>query len=146
MKTRGRHSSVSKSVVVAGGFAERPNPPDDLNKRQIEIWREVVSGEDPSFFKTAVSRGLLADYCRRRATCEEITAVLQTTGEGWADDPQALVRYEKLQRMRDRENIATVVLATKLRLTNQSRYMPDSAARMAAKAVAQEDVPCAKRG
>lgn len=146
MKTRGRHSSVAKSVVVAGGFAERPNPPNDLNKRQIELWREVVSGEDPSFFRTAVSRGLLADYCRRRATCEEITAVLQTIGEGWADDPEVMQRYEKLLRMRDRENIATVALATKLRLTNQSRYMPDSAARTAAKAVAQEDVPWAKRG
>jgi hypothetical protein len=40
--------------------------------------------------------------------------------------------------MRDREMIAHVALATKLRLTNQSRYVPDTAARVAAKRTRDE--------
>jgi len=93
----------------------------------------VVAGEDVAFFKTAVTRGLLADYCRRRATGEEISEVIRGLEGGWWDDDEHIRHYDKLLRMRDRENIATVALATKLRLTNQSRYLPDTAARAAAK-------------
>lgn len=145
MKTRGRHSTASKAVVVVGGFVERPKPPSDLTKRQTAIWTAVVAGEEPNFFKTEVSRGLLADYCRRRAAGEEITAVITGFDGDWAADIAATRRYDQLLRMRDRENIAAVVLATKLRLTNQSRYMPETAARAAQKAVAQEDVPWVRR-
>jgi len=145
MKTRGRHSSVSRSVVVSGGFNERAEPPKDLTERQTEIWREVVGGEDPSFFKTAVARGLLADYCRRREAGEEISEVIAAFGKEWALDDGVAKHYDMLLRMRDRENSAAFVLARSLRLTNQSRYVPDTAARVAAKAVAQQDVPWAKR-
>ena len=146
MKTRGRHSSVAKSIVVSGGFNQRAEPPFDLTPRQEAIWREVVAGEDPSFFKTAVAKGLLADYCRRRSSGEEINEVIQRFAADWADDQNMIADYEKLLWMRDRENTATINLATKLRLTNQSRYVPDTAARVARDAVAQQDVPWAKRG
>jgi hypothetical protein len=144
MKTRGRHSSVSRSAVVSGGFNERAEPPKDLTERQNAIWREVVAGEDPSFFRTAVAKGLLADYCRRREAGEAIAEVIKRFSGDWDTDPVAMLRYDRLLRMRDRENNATFVLARALRLTNQSRYVPDTAARVAAKAVAEQDVPWRK--
>src|SRR4029453_7585270 len=102
MKTRGRDSVATRSVI-AGGFAERPEPPKVLNRRQNAIWREVVASEDPNFFDSAVTRGLLADYCQRRAMAEEITKVIGDFPEDWADDPQSVSRREKFLRMRDRE-------------------------------------------
>src|SRR5215467_10090913 len=120
MKTRGRNSSASKAVIV-GGFGERPKPPVGLTKHQRAIWLAVVSSENPDFFKSDVSRALLADYCRRRAACEEISTVIDGFDEGWKADTEALRRYSEMLRMRGREMEATMRVATKLRLTNQSR-------------------------
>jgi len=144
MKTRGRSSAASQSVII-GGFAERPKPPSDLSPRQRAIWREVVDTEDPNFFNTAVLRGLLADYCRRRATAEGITKVIDGSAEVWAADDDSMAKYDALLKMRGREMDAMVRLATQLRLTNQARYVAHVAARAAAKAVKADEVPWAKR-
>ena len=131
----GRISSAARTVI-AGKFGKRPEPPKDLNKRQSEIWREVVASENADFFNTAALRGLLADYCRRRHTSERITAVMEgfdldkLDGSQWAE-------YRDLARLRDMEQKAVIHLATKLRLTNQARYTTLSAA-TAAKRAAKE--------
>ena len=143
MKTRGRNSSAA-ATIVAGNFGERPEPPADLTKRQIAIWREVVASEDPDFFNSAVLRGLLADYCRRRAVCEEITNVIDGFGASWKRGVGDLEEYDLLLRMRDREQKGVIELATKLRLTNQSRWQPQGAARAATKAAAEQDIPWRK--
>lgn len=137
MKTRGRNSAASLSVVVAGGFGNRPNPPPHLTKRQKTIWQDAVAGEDPNFFNTGALRGLLADYCRRRSVSDELTEVIDTLGGVWIDEPEQQQRYDQLLKMRDREMAAVISLATKLRLTNQSRYLADVAARAARKAPKQ---------
>jgi hypothetical protein len=69
---------------------------------------------------------------------EEITAVIADAPEDWMQDEKSVARRDKLLRMRDRETKAVVDLATKLRLTNQSRYVPHAAARAAAKAPKEE--------
>jgi hypothetical protein len=120
-------------VFVAGRFAERPEPPNELTERQKTIWRDVIASEDPNFFNSAVLRGLLGDYCRCRATAEGITAVIEASAKVWMQDSESIASHDQLLRMRDREIKAMVILATKLRLTNQSRYIPQSAARAAAK-------------
>jgi hypothetical protein len=142
MKTRGRNSSASKAIIL-GGFGERPSPPAELTKRQISIWNAVVTSENPDFFKSEVSRALLADYCRRRAACEEISAVIDRFGGDWKGNPEALGRYSQLLQMRGREMEATMRVATKLRLTNQSRYVKESAA-SADKRAARQDIPWRK--
>jgi hypothetical protein len=138
MKTRGRNSAASQ--IIAGGFAERPEPPQSLSSRQKTIWREVVASEDPNFFNSGVLRGLLADYCRSRATAEGITEVIEASADVWMQDSESVGNHERLLRMRDRELKAMVTVATKLRLTNQSRYVPHSAGRAAAKAP-KDDLP-----
>ena len=137
MRTRGRPSSVSKTLV-SGNFGERPEPPNSLTKRQKAIWREVVAAEDPILFNTAVLRGLLADYCRRRATGEEISEVIDGSGAVAQQDDEQLARFDQLLRMRDREMTAVITAATKLRLTNQSRYQPVVAGRAADRGAVQD--------
>ena len=142
MKTRGRDSAAAQSIVV-GGFAQRPDPPDELTARQDAIWREVVASEHPDFFNSAGCRGLLAGYCRSRATCEEISHIIDKSGGVWMLSLDSIDERDMLLRMRDREIKQVVMLATKLRLTNQSRYVTQSAAIRAAK-VPPEDVPWRK--
>jgi hypothetical protein len=115
-------------VVVEGGFARRPEPPQELTERQAAIWRLVTSGEDPAFFATEATRGLLADYCRRRDTADTLSALIDEFKVEWLKSADGTVRYRQLLQMRDVEVRGAVLLATKLRLTNQSRYHHEKAA------------------
>lgn len=136
MKQRGRRSAAAQSVVIAGGFGTRPEPPLDLTARQGEIWREIVSSEDPNFFNTGALRGLLAAYCRHREAYEGISAIINSFDPQWLKANEGAKRYKDLLKMRDLETRGATSLATKLRLTNQSRYNEKTsatAARNAAK-------------
>jgi hypothetical protein len=137
MRTRGRISAVEKATVVEGLFGKRPEPPEELNERQTEIWREVVASENPKFFETAATRGLLADYCRHREAGEKISAAIDLFKVEWLRSAAGLSRYHSLLRARDLETRAAMAAARSLRITNQARYRANAAdviARHAAKA------------
>src|SRR3954469_12170909 len=99
MRQRGRQSAVAKTVVV-GGFGKRPDPPLDLTTRQAEIWREIVSSEDPAFFNTAALRALLAEYCRRRDTGEGLSKIINTCEPKWLKTTDGAKRHRILLAMR----------------------------------------------
>lgn len=131
MIQRGRKSAAVKAVVVDGGFARRPEPPDDLTERQAEIWRLITASEDPDFFATGATRGLLADYCRRREAGENISSIINSFKPEWIKSADGALRYKQLLQMRDGEVRGAASLAVKLRLTNQSRYHHETANRAA---------------
>ena len=106
----------------------RPEAPGDLTPRQMEIWNETVRTEPPNYFASAAQRGILADYCRHRAEAERLAKVIDQFEMEWTQDDEGAKRYELLARLRDRETKASLQHATKLRITNQSRYTPLSAA------------------
>lgn len=122
MRQRGRRSSDAVAVVIDGGFATRPEPPHELTETQADIWRRVTASEDPNFFATEATRGLLADYCRRRDTADSLSALISQFDSDWLKDADGVQRYRQLLQMRDVEVRGATSLATKLRLTNQSRY------------------------
>lgn len=128
MIQRGRKAAMSKpAVVVDGGFDRRPEPPDDLTERQKDIWRTVTASEDPNFFATGATRGLLADYCRRRDAGESVSKVINSFQPDWLKSGEGALRYKQLLQMRDMEVRGAASLAVKLRLTNQSRYHHEKA-------------------
>lgn len=116
-----------------GAFGQRPDPPENLTERQAAIWKEVVASEDPKFFDTGALRGLLADYCRFREAAEQINEAILAFKPSWLKNAAQTRRYQNLLRMRGLEVHNAVTVATKLRLTNQARYVPHTAARAAAK-------------
>lgn len=76
-------------------------------------------------FKTAALQQLLKEYCRHVDTAARLTKrVDRATADG---SNMTLQEVEILLRCRDRETKALADKATKLRLTNQSRYTPASA-------------------
>lgn len=128
MAKRGRPSAAESVVVIEGKFGARPDPAADMTPRQQAIWRETTASEPADFFGTAALRGLLADYCRHREAAENVSGVINSFQPEWLKSADGAKRYHALLKMRDLETRAAAGIATKLRLTNQSRYTPQAAA------------------
>ena len=123
MEKRGRPSTADAAVrVVDGKFGARPNPPDDLTEQEQTIWRDTVASEAVDMFATAATKAILKDYCRHRASCEKLTRVINLFQDDWLRNAAGAKRYRELLKARDGEARAAVGMATKLRITNQSRY------------------------
>jgi hypothetical protein len=131
MNQRGRKSSAALSVVASTKIDGRPPAPSDLTARQREIWDRTVSNESAEVFKTAALQQLLKDYCCHVATSEALTKQINRAIEDGSN--VEIDDLTKLVRLRDCETKASADKATKLRLTNQSRYTPGAAGTAAKK-------------
>jgi len=129
MLKRGR-KSAAELAVIQGSFG-KPEPPDSLTPTQAEIWRKTVASENVEFFRSAAARGLLVDYCRHRDAAENIAGIINSFQPEWMKSAEGCKRYHVLLKMRELETRGAVAMARALRLTNQSRYMPETAARAA---------------
>lgn len=127
MATRGRKSGAALSVVV-GSIDGRPQPPADLTKFQADVWQRTVAAEPMDQFRSAALQQLLKEYARHCEAAHILAEQIEKTKPEWLTTEEGLKRYDKLLLMRDRETKAIGDKATKLRLTNQSRYTPQAAA------------------
>ncbi len=117
--------SAAALSIVAGSIDGRPRAPDDLSMDQQGIWDRTVANEAVDMFRTAALQQLLKEYCRHVDTAARLSIrVDRATDEG---SNLTLQEMDTLLRMRDRETKALSDKATKLRLTNQSRYTPRAA-------------------
>lgn len=125
MGQRGRTSGAALSVVAGTAIDGRPPAPSDLTEFQREVWDRTVGNEAADVFRTAALQQLLKEYCRHVETADRLSKqVDRATGDG---SNLSLQEIDTLLRMRDRETKALADKATKLRLTNQSRYTPGAA-------------------
>lgn len=135
MGERGRKSTAALSVVAGTAIDGRPRAPSDLTEFQQEVWERIVGSEPADFIRSAASQQLLKEYCRHVESAHRVSSMIALI-----EKPNAAVdldEYEKLLRMRDRETKALADKATKLRLTNQSRYTPQAAGTAAKKAATE---------
>jgi hypothetical protein len=135
VKQRGRKSPEAQAAisivptVIDGGFGvARIEPPSGMPEAQAELWREIVKGEPTDFFNTATLRGILQNLCRHQAVTNEMSELIDEFKPEWLNDAKGLRRYEALLKIREKESRAAAQMATKLRLTNQSRYTNRAAA------------------
>jgi hypothetical protein len=135
MGQRGRTSGAALSVVAGTAIDGRPPAPSDLTPFQREVWDRTVANESADTFKTAALQQLLRDYCRHVETAHHLSVQIdKATSGGLNVDIDDLT---KLVRLRDCETKASADKATKLRLTNQSRYTPQAAGTAAKNAAAE---------
>lgn len=125
MGERGRKSTASLSVIP-GGFDQRPAPPSDLTEVEAEVWERTVAHEATDVFGTAALQQMLKDYCRHVIAAERLSLVIEANMRT-TESEVSLKDLDCLLKMRDRETKAVADKATKLRLTNQSRYTPKAA-------------------
>jgi len=123
MEGRGRKSLASVTVLPAP-LAVRLEPPTGLTEAQTVIWRDVV-GTKPADWFTADNAPLLAVYVRAVAMCDLLALGIEAEIAGPNEDGPGL---KGLLDMRDKESKRVTSIATKLRLTNQSRYTPQASA------------------
>ena len=96
-------------------------PPAGLTEDQAEVWRSVVGARSADFFGEDAAP-LLEEYCRVVVMCR-LLAVQIEAGIAGGDAAE----LKALLDMRDKESRRMTSLATKLRITNQSRYTPQAA-------------------
>lgn len=121
-----RKSAAALAVVGGTDIDGRPSPPADLTQFQAEVWVRTVANEGADTFKTAALQQLLKEYCRHVETADRLSKKVDRATDEGSNMP--FQEVESLIRMRARETAALTDKATKLRLTNQSRYTPGAAA------------------
>jgi|SRR5690606_2101386 len=114
--------SGASLTVVPTGLPERLVPPDDLTPDQAARWRAVVDSKPVEWFGPD-SAPLLKEYVRAEAMCDLLAVQIEAAMAG--GEPGEI---KALLDMRDKESKRLTSLATKLRLTQQSRYTPQAAA------------------
>ena len=131
MRQRGRRSATSFEVVRLPPV-ERLPPPASLSTEEAAEWTAVVNRMPADWFSRE-NHALLANYCRHVVEAERLAGMLTTLDAalGWeVDQGRSRVELvcdsaktrERLLRMRDREVRGASSLATRLRLTLQSRH------------------------
>jgi hypothetical protein len=115
-----RKSAAALSVVAPPPGQKRPEPPAELTEEQAVEWRLVVDRLPPDWFP-AETYQLLVAYCRHVVQARVIAELIKDFHKEWLATDEGLHRYDKLTQMADREARAISSLATRMRLSQQSR-------------------------
>lgn len=116
--------SVAALSVVTPLPTSLPPVPDDLTSRaERELWQSVVESKPADWFGPD-SLPVLKEYVRACITCDLLADKVRTAIGG---NDASTVKF--FLDIRDKESRRVASLATKLRLTQQSRYVPHAAGR-----------------
>lgn len=126
METPGRRSTASLSVAAVQSWT-RLEPPESVSEAAAVVWREVVATKPAEWFQ-ADTAPVLEAYCNTIVEYRRVIEALAATG------PSDLQTYRPLVDMAEKLGRAITSMATKMRLTPQSRYTPISAGTAAKKA------------
>ncbi|TIV71449.1 MAG: hypothetical protein E5V89_10100 [Mesorhizobium sp.] len=131
MTKRGRKSTAELSTVATLTRAPvAPDAPYDLSDEAAAVWRGVVDALPSDFFPPE-SFDTLASYCRHVVSARFLARELDRFSAEWLGVDGGIERLNKLLMMRERETRALIAAARALRLTNQSRWRPDQAGKVA---------------
>lgn len=127
MGIRGPKSTTELTTIGATGIAvqRRLDAPGDLTAEQADIWRSVVNANPADLFNPG-SAALLGQLCRHTVAANRLGSWLQQVET--ADGPLDTELWFKLLARQEAESKVIAGLATRLRLTPQSRYTPRAAA------------------
>ena len=116
-----RKSAAALSVVRPSPDV-RPDEPPGLSAEERALWRAVVDSKPADWFGPD-SVPVLKEYVRAAVTCDTLDGMVRA-----ALKSRDVTDMKAALQMRDRESRRVAGLATKLRLTQQSRYTPHAAA------------------
>jgi hypothetical protein len=120
-----RKSAAALAILPRTAADGRLQPPTELSARERVLWAEIVESKPADWFADD-SAPILKEYVRSAVTCDRLADVVERAFDGEDGiDPDAL---KSALDMRDKEARRAANLATKLRLTQQSRYTPQAAA------------------
>ena len=109
-------------VIPVAGPSVHLAPAPGLTDDQAQVWRETVGARSADYFGEDAAP-LLEEYCRVVVMCRLLAVQIEAAISGGESG-----ELKALLDMRDKESRRLTSIATKLRITNQSRYTPDKAA------------------
>src|SRR5262245_45681537 len=110
MRQRGRKSSDNLQMISVQGRPSKLEPPAYLTAPERELFEELIAGSAPEHFRVTDLPVLVS--------LVQCTLLARSVGR----DPDQIAGFEKVARLQ-------AALATKLRLTPQSRYDPKTIGR-----------------
>ncbi len=126
MGARGRKSSKELSTISAGGLEihRRPDPPDKMGEDAVAIWRAVVNSLPADWFSPG-TLPLLEAFCgltvSQRNTIRALQRIEREANDFRRDE------WERTLKQLGEVSGRIATLATRMRLTPQSRYGARSA-------------------
>lgn len=126
MESRGRQSESEREVSSVVRIADvRPEPPAELGPDEAIEWRRVVNSMPLGWYRNEY-HGVLIPYCEQIVVGRQCAAQARELTDKFGAD---LDLYIKLTKMAERANRAVDKFGTTLRVTPQSRYDREKAAR-----------------
>jgi hypothetical protein len=117
MAQRGRKpSSLALLEREAVEVQPRLLAPHDLTDEEVEIWRIVIDAFPADWFSPA-NIVLLSQYCRHAVQARRIAQLIE---KATSDKNLKIQDYQRLLQMQKHESDALCMLATKMRITQQS--------------------------
>lgn len=127
MGKRGPIPQHERVRVLPGREERRPPPPEGLTDDQARLWRDIVETEPQELFASEARKHLLRLYVEHATFRANLQGLIDRVPIEKILDPDTEDGFERMLRVRDRETKTLVSLATRMRLTNQSRYTPTAA-------------------
>jgi hypothetical protein len=118
-----RKSADATRTTIAGRIVARILAPAGLTEAEAALWQAVVDSKPAEWFGPD-SAPILVEYVRAVSACDTLDHRVKVCLARATD----LRETRAFLIMRDRESRRASLLATKLRLTQQSRYTPQAAA------------------
>jgi hypothetical protein len=129
-----KKSAASLSIVPSKpSIDSRLSPPEALTARQKELWEQIVNAKPATWFD-ACNAPLLHGYVNSISSHEWLALRSDAIEATLADETADLKTLNRLHGMIDRQARLIQTFATKLRLTQQSRYTAATAAVVSSKA------------
>lgn len=145
MDQRGRKSSAAASLHVVHLPGQWPEPPERLTPSQATMWESIVVTKPHDWFGPD-TYPLLVEYIRATEQADVLAKQLEDFDPEWLKDEDGLQRYEKLNRLADAKASSLARLATKMRLSQQSRYSEKAAHTASKQAGSAQAKPWHRRG
>ena len=122
MKQRGRKQNLAVVQDAPISACDRPEPPPDLTPEQRLEWISVVNSLRADWFPVETHQ-ILAQYCKHSVAAKHIAELIRDLESREQID---VVEYDRLLKMQERESRILVSLATKMRITQQATYHPET--------------------
>jgi hypothetical protein len=119
MEGRGRRSVASLAVITSIP-GQRPEPPESLAQAEADVWRAIAATK-PHDWWSADTFPLLEEYCRAAISANDVAKELAKFTKIPARG-ERFRRYLALRKLQDQTARLLASLATKMRLSQQSRY------------------------
>jgi|SRR6185369_5504318 len=123
-----RQKAAAFAVLDGGLSGRRPDPPPELTPEQAEIWRKTVADQPADLFKTYATHELLKNFCCHCEMADKINRQINTFQGDWMRSKDGRDWLRDVLKLRMNETRQMSLIATRLRMTNQSRYTPQAAA------------------